>query len=291
MVKDFLTKINGVSETLFFMLYSRAIESQSKNPIIKDEKSVEIVNYLDKVFSKSDSKVHKVLYNRNISRDYIVINSLRTKKFDEYVSSFLLKNPNGIIVNMGCGLDTRFFRINNERGEWYDIDLPEVIDIKKQFLNENNRYHFISSSLHDFNWMKVLFKHKGQPFMFLAEGVFQYFHENDLKSLIFELQKKFSGCEIVFDVTSKHMKKRRNNRLVKGYFKLITGLDDDVKVNFAIRESKDISFWNDGIKFLDEYSYYDTQIDKIRNYKLHKFLESIKKTDWIVHYKLNSNII
>ena len=215
MVKDILTKINGVSETLFFMLYSRAIESQSKNPIIKDEKSVEIVNYLDKIFSKSDSKVHRMLYNRNLSNDYIVLKALRTKKFDKYASDFLLKNPNGIIVNMGCGLDTRFYRIDNGKAEFFDIDLPNVIDLKKQFIDKNNRYHLISSSLNDFNWIDALFKHKGRGFMFLAEGVFQYFNESEVKSLMFELQKNFSGCEIVFDVTSIYMKKKRNNRLSK----------------------------------------------------------------------------
>ncbi len=84
MVKDIITMIKGVSETLFFILYARAIESQSKNPIIIDEKSVEIVKILDDIFSKSDSKVHKMLYNRNLSNDYIVLKALRTKKFDEY---------------------------------------------------------------------------------------------------------------------------------------------------------------------------------------------------------------
>lgn len=288
MEKDILDKIKGVSETLFFILYARAIESQKKNPIIKDEKSVQIVKSLDSIFSKSDSRVHKILYNRNLSNGYIVLKALRTKKFDDYASNFLLKNPNGIIINMGCGLDTRFYRIDSDKGEWYDIDLPEVIDIKKHFLKENIRYHFISSSIHDFDWMDILSKHKGQPFMFLAEGVLQYFYENEVKKLIFTLQKNFPGCEIVFDVTSKYMEKIRNNRLLKGYFKLITGLEyTTIKTNFAIKKGKDIESWNDEIKLLDEWSFFDTEIEKIKFFKLYKFLESVRRTDWIVRYKLN----
>jgi methyltransferase (TIGR00027 family) len=278
--------INGVSETLFFILYSRAIESQSKDPIIQDQKSVEIVKILDKFFSESDSKKLKKLYNRRLSKYYVILKALRTIKFDEYVSDFLSKNQNGVIVNMGCGLDTRFYRIDNEKVEWYDIDLPQVIDLKKHFINENDRYHFISSSLNDYVWMNVLSKHKDQPFMFLAEGVFQYFYEYEVKSLIFELQKKFHGCEVVFDVTSTYMKKKQNNRLFNAYFKFMTGLDQDVNINFGIKKSQEISSWNDGIELLDEWSFFDTKIEKLKFFKLYKFLESVRRTDWIVHYKL-----
>ncbi len=278
--------INGVSETLFFILYSRAIESQSKDPIIQDQKSVEIVKILDKFFSESNSKKLKKLYNRRLSKYYVILKALRTIKFDEYVSDFLSKNQNGVIVNMGCGLDTRFYRIDNEKVEWYDIDLPQVIDLKKHFINENDRYHFISSSLTDYGWMNVLSKHKDQPFMFLAEGVFQYFYENEIKSLIFELQKKFHGCEVVFDVTSTCMKKKQNNRLFNAYFKFMTGLDQDVNINFGIKKSQEISSWNDGIELLDEWSFFDTKIEKLKFFKLYKFLESVRRTDWIVHYKL-----
>ena len=283
---DIKIDIDGVSETLFFILYSRAVESQSTNPIIRDGKSVEIVKILDKVFSKSDSKTLKGLYNRRLSKYYVVLKALRTKKIDDYVKDFLLENPNGIIVNMGCGLDTRFHRIGKDKVEFYDVDLPEVINLKKKFLKENERYHFISSSLHDFSWMDVLFKHKEQPFMFLAEGVFQYFYEHEVKSLIFELQKNFSGCGIVFDVTSAYMKRKQNNRLFNAYFKFMTGLDQDVNINFGIKKSEEISSWNEGIKLLDEWSFFDNEIEKIKFFKLYKFLESVRRTDWIVHYKL-----
>ncbi len=278
--------INGVSETLFFILYARAIESQSKDPIIQDQKSAEIVKILDKFLSESNSKTLKKLYNRRLSKYYVILKALRTKKFDDYVKDFLSKNPNGIIVNMGCGLDTRFYRIDNGKVEWYDIDLPQVIELKKYFLKENERYHFISSSLHDFNWMDVLSKHKDQSFMFLAEGVFQYFYENEVKSLIVELQKKFPGCEVAFDVTSMCMKRKQNNRLFNAYFKFMTGLNQDVNINFGIKKSQEISSWNDGIELLDEWSFFDREIEKLKFFKLYKFLESVRRTDWIVRYKL-----
>ena len=283
---DIKIDIGGVSETLFFILYSRAIESLSKDPIIQDQKSVEIVKILDKFLSESDSKALKKLHKHRLPKYYVILKALRTKKFDDYVKNFLSKNPNGIVVNMGCGLDTRFHRINTDKGKFYDIDLPEVINFKKRVIKENERYHFISSSLHDYNWMDVLLKHKEQSFIFIAEGVFQYFYEKEVKSLIFELQKKFPGCKLAFDITSTYMKRKQNNRFYNAYFKFMTRLDQDVNINFGIKKSQDISSWNDRIELLDEFSYFDNKIDKLKFFNYYKFLESIRRTDWILLYKL-----
>ena len=285
-MNDIKIKINGVSETLFLTLYSRAIESETKDPIIEDKKSIEIVNQLDKIFCKSDSKLQKMLFNRKLSKGYITAIALRTKKFDEYVSDFLSKNPNGIIVNMGCGLETRFYRIDNGKAEWYDIDLLQVIELKKQLINENNRYHLIGSSLLDYAWMENLSQHKGRAFMFLAEGVFQYLHENEVKSLILKLQKNFSGCELVCGVVSSRVKKMRKISLLADYSRSKYNIDKNVTINFGISKSDEFTSWNSGIKFLDERSFYDTPVKKIRLMKVYDFFDIFKKIEWIVHYKL-----
>jgi len=100
------------------------------------------------------------------------------------------------VVNIGCGLDTRFHRVDNGRVNFYDLDFPEVMEIKKKFISENDRYHFISSSVLDDDWMMELKKHDG-PFMFLAEGVFMYLFKDDVKSLVLKLQSQFPGSELV----------------------------------------------------------------------------------------------
>ena len=90
------------------------------------------------------------------------------------VLDFLTRNPDGIVVNIGCGLDTRFSRIDDGKVEWYDLDFPEVIDVKKHFFQENDRYHFISSSVLEFKWIENLSNKKNHPFLFIAEGVLHH---------------------------------------------------------------------------------------------------------------------
>ena len=47
---------------------------------------------------------------------------------DERVRNFINRYADGIIVNVGCELDTMFSRVDNGRIKWYNVDLPERID-------------------------------------------------------------------------------------------------------------------------------------------------------------------
>jgi O-methyltransferase involved in polyketide biosynthesis len=265
--------ISGQSETLFFPLYSRAIESQKIDSDLNDKKSVEIVKSLDRVFSKSNSKFHKKLLNHKIPAKYMVKAISRTKKFDEYVSGFLLKHPDGIVVNMGCGLDTRFHRIGNGKVEWYDIDLPPVIELKKHFLNETDHYHFISSSLTNHNWMDLLLGNERKSFLFVAQGVFPYLPDDEVKSLVLELQKKFSGCELLFNVISSRQKERLNTITNKAYYQYFLKMKD-VRFYFGISKADELSSWNAGIELINQCRTCDSNTKKIN--------------EWIVYYKLIS---
>jgi len=90
----------------------------------------------------------------------------------------------------------------------------------------------------------------------------------------------------VFCVVSSYIKKLLNNRLVKGYYRHVLKISKEVSINFGITKSDELSSWNSGIELLDEWSFYDTYTDKLKFFKINKFLESLRKTDWIVHYKL-----
>ena len=122
-----------ISETLLIPLYARAIESKSKNPIIYDKKAIEITNNLNNYFVHSSSELHKNLSKGKIRKKLPESQSLRTRKFDQYVLDFIKLKPKSIIVELGCGLSTRYHRIIKNNTEWYDLDLPNVIKIRRKF--------------------------------------------------------------------------------------------------------------------------------------------------------------
>lgn len=148
--------ISEVSETLLIPLFSRAIESRSKNPIIIDEKAVEITQVLNESFKGSDSALHRRLskgrLRRRSGKQLGVALCLRTRKFDRYCQDFLRRNPGGTVVEMGCGLSTRYARMNDRNVLWYDLDLPEVVRIRRRFFDETDNYVLIESSVLDLNW-------------------------------------------------------------------------------------------------------------------------------------------
>src|SRR5512132_3573025 len=115
MTKKILQSLDGVSETLLMTLYVRARESQRTNAMIHDDKAVEMVNQIAGDFSRLRMQRH----------DEIAV-IMRMKRFDKHVQDFLTRNPDGVVVHIGCGLDTRFERVDNGQVEWFDLDMPDV---------------------------------------------------------------------------------------------------------------------------------------------------------------------
>ena len=124
----------------------------------------------------------------------------RMEIFDEVTKKFLEENPDSAIVNLGCGLDTRFARVDNGLVLWYDLDLPEVIEIRKKFFQETERVKFIAKSVLDFSWVDEILKNKKT--LFLAAGLLPYFTEAEVKSIIRTLKNNFPNSELLFEAIS-----------------------------------------------------------------------------------------
>ena len=58
---------------------------------------------------------------------------MRAKAFDDWTRAFIEKHPDAIVLNLGCGLDSRVFRVDPPPEiAWFDVDFPEVIDIRER---------------------------------------------------------------------------------------------------------------------------------------------------------------
>jgi O-methyltransferase involved in polyketide biosynthesis len=127
--------LSGVAEKTLITLYLRAIESQRTDALIKDERAEALVRQLDQ------ESLRKTTALTEDSTRLVVI--LKTRDFDRFAQDFLRRHPDAVIVHIGCGLDTRFERVDNGQAEWYDLDLPEVIEPRRKFIgDEGERYHY-----------------------------------------------------------------------------------------------------------------------------------------------------
>ena len=104
--------------------------------------------------------------------------AVRTEIFDEGVRSFLAAHPKPTVVTLGAGLDGRFWRLDDGRVRWFDLDLPEVIALRRRFYGESPRNRFLAKSILDFTWMKQpIVPETGGQVLILAEGLLHYFEE------------------------------------------------------------------------------------------------------------------
>jgi methyltransferase (TIGR00027 family) len=234
-------KINltGIPETLFITLRIRAIETKRPDAMVKDPYAVEILEQID--FDESPkNKVSAASQTGTIVRTIII---------DNIINDFLSRNPTGIVVNLGCGLDARCKRLFLNGRQWFDIDVEETINVRKLFFNENETasYKMIAKSMFDYSWMNAV--SKDAPVLFVSEGVMMYFEEKEIKALFCEIAQRFAHAEIVFDTLSRWAaKNHKRHPDVKKY---------NAPFKWGIDNGNEIENWHRGIRIIKEHYYMD----------------------------------
>jgi len=186
--------LSRLSETHLAPLYWKAMESQRPDAMIKDEKAVALVTQMSIDFSL----VRQIKMNELLQAMRIIF----TREMDRHAREFIIRHPDAVVVHIGCGLDSRFERVaeRSSRVEWYDLDLPEVMELRRRYIgDECEHYHLLACSVLEDAWMEVVEIHSPRPFLFLAETVFVYLTEAQVKSLMLKLRDHFPGAELVFD--------------------------------------------------------------------------------------------
>ena len=270
MAKVDFQNLNDVSETLLITLYARALESRRSDALIKDDKAAAIVKDINYDFTRARMQAHD---------EAAII--LRLREVDRFTHEFLARHPNAVVVHFGCGLDTRFERVDNGRVEWYDLDLPHVIKLRHELMGEDfGRYHLIAGSAFDNDWFDTVGVHASRPFLFLADGVLPYFEEAQVKSLFFKIRDRFPGAEFVFDAMSPFVIWADNLKLKHSKMQ--------ARLHWALKHGKDIEAWSPGFRLLDEWYYFDRPEPRLRAYYWIRYFPVIAKSSGVFHYRLGS---
>jgi O-methyltransferase involved in polyketide biosynthesis len=263
--------LSGVAETLLMTLYIRAMESQRPDALIKDEKAVALVTNMSYDFDR----IRQVKTDEDDKVGVI----LRNLEFDRQVRDFLTRHPHAVVVHIGCGLDSRFERVDNGKVEWHDLDLPEVIEQRRKFIgDEGERYHLLAGSVFDSAWLDKVSVHRQRPFLFLAEGVLMYFQEAQVKSLVLMLRDHFPGAELVFDAFSPFLVRANNLRMAISKF--------GVRYHWGLRRGQELERWGDGIRLLDEWGYFDRPEPRLDHIRWMRHIPLLARVMRVYHYRL-----
>jgi len=226
-------------ETLFITLYAKASDSRSKRPILNDSAAADLLDKIDLDLSKY-----------NDFGNVLVVT--RAKQFDEWIKEFIQSNSHGVIVYLGCGLDTRINRINPpDTVSWFDIDYPDVIQLRKKFFANRNGYTMIESSVTDAEWMQQI--PTGRRTLIIAEGVLEYIDPNDVETLFCRLLDCFEHGDLVFDVMNSFALKSGKHQLKK-----TTGAEH----KWAVDDLEAVDRFNKRLKRISAISIFKTPFTK-----------------------------
>lgn len=278
--------LSAVSATMLMTLYGRVIDSRSSHPVLDDPKAEEIVAKLNPNLLTSDQKLLRSLGQFKMRDTLSVHTALRARQYDRYTQELMAQYPDCTVVSLGCGLDTRFWRIDNGSIRFYDVDLPDVIRLKRTLVDETDRYRMIACSALDPAWMDEALA-DAKPVMILAEGLFMYLPKADVQTLVARLGERVERGQLVAEVVHESYTRGVNAWLLGFKFKYELGFGEWITYQCGISESNEMEAWSPHLHLIDDWFYYNAEPEKVGFIRFLGRLPWIRKAQWTVRYEIS----
>jgi O-methyltransferase involved in polyketide biosynthesis len=227
---------SGIEWTLVLPLLSRARITAMYPDLFNDPRSIEIIERLS-------GPLKKINDPRIVFGD--LGNATRARVLDDAIKTYIHEHPKATIVNLGAGFDDAFSRVDNGYITWFDIDLQDVIEMRKHLIPETDRSHCVTCSILDSGWMKEIIP-RDHGLLFIAGGLICYFSKDEVKHLIISLADRFPHSEFVFDGVSRLGRFWSNWRIKSA------GIHS-VKIKWFVNSRTDFKKWNSQISVVERY--------------------------------------
>lgn len=185
--KDF----DGVADTLYIPLTARIYVSKRFPEYFFDSKSLELEAAIPGESIQAGSNEYTM-----------IASAARYYNLDQMARAYIAAHPACNVVNVGCGLETMFWRVGPDAPEarFFEMDLPEVIETRRRILGTPEHDELIAGDAFDLSWASGI--DTSRPTLIIVSGVFQYFHNADVLGFIADAKKVFADAELIFDATN-----------------------------------------------------------------------------------------
>lgn len=177
-------KLLAVPETMLWTLHNRADEAARHDSILDDPQCLAIYQALDYDYEQSFGRADGS-------------HGVRSWLFDKKIREFLQQHPDGVIVNLGEGLETQRFRVPTQDTLWLSVDLPEALAIRERFIQPDEHHRHLGLSALDNAWFDAVPADK--PVFITAQGLFMYFDRQQVRELVQAIGERFPGAWLMFD--------------------------------------------------------------------------------------------
>jgi O-methyltransferase involved in polyketide biosynthesis len=179
--------LSGAAQTMLATLYLKALDADFDRPVLGDRYAKEAISRLDYDFREI-----------GITAKWAPLITVRTAQYDIWARQFLAVHQQCTVVHLGCGLDSRVFRLDpGPDVQWYDVDYPAVIALREQIYRTRAQYHLLATSATDLSWLDQI--PADRPVLLLAEGISMYLTEDEGVSLLRRVVDRFPSGELQID--------------------------------------------------------------------------------------------
>ena len=244
--------LSQVSRTAILTLICRAVEAEKHPSEFNDPMAILCLERLTSMASEAEKRwiTKKKRTYEGIQEPHARAGAQRAKVFDNIANRFIADNPQCTVINLACGFDTRYWRIENDKCNFLELDLPDVIRVKEQIFQDHLAYEMIGSSVLDTSWIDKITKTGNVNFLLLAEGLVMWLPKPEAIRFFKEIGERFTRSQLILDtVPEKYL-----HGLWKFFISLETKLDWglDVAWTFGIKDSHEIEAYGNGLKVIGE---------------------------------------
>jgi O-methyltransferase involved in polyketide biosynthesis len=180
-------KLTGAQETTLATLYGKAMDSRRPGSILRDGYAHQALQRIDYDFNKLRVRL----------TDRLAL-AVRAKAYDTWARQYLDKTPDCTVLHLGCGLDSRVYRIDPPATvRWYDVDLPDVIELRRRLYPQRNGTRTVAASVTDPHLLDGI--SGDTPVLVIAEGLTPYLRAVDGMAMLRRITEHFPAGEMLFD--------------------------------------------------------------------------------------------
>ncbi len=179
--------LSGPAQTMLATLYLKAMDADFDRPVLGDRFAKEALSRIDYDWGKV-----------GMTARWAPLITVRTAQYDLWTTQFMAVHPQCTVVHLGCGLDSRVFRLDPGPGvQWYDVDFPAVIALREKTYPARANYHLLATSATDQSWLDRI--PADNPVLLLAEGISMYLTEAEGIALLRRVVDRFGSGELQID--------------------------------------------------------------------------------------------
>lgn len=221
-------------ETLLMSLYLRACDSQARHPILGDPYAQGLVERINYDFDR---------LSRLRGNTALIVS--RARHLDIWTEQFLAQHPDGLVLHLACGLDSRPLRlIRPSSAAWIDVDYPEVIALRRRLYELPDAITTIGTSVTESAWWDQV--PTDRPTLVLSEGLLMYLSEAAVHQLIDRAVTHLPQGQLAFDGVAPWV--RAAARLQPAFRRAGTGF------NWALTSPRKLAEQHPGLRLLDDVS-------------------------------------